>query len=79
MGKAQHPLAYRNVRQYAVDETRGGLGHASAPAARAEAAAFARERNEPFKGAVAAAEPRKAVLQNAAREEIPELLLHELW
>jgi len=66
------------VRQYAVDETRGGLGHASAPAARAEAAALARERNQPLESAVTAAEPCEAMRQDAACEEIPELLLHEL-
>jgi len=31
MGQAQHPLAYRNMRQDAVHETRGALGHAPAP------------------------------------------------
>jgi hypothetical protein len=65
------------MRQDCVDETRGTFGHASAAAARAEAAPLARERDQPLEAAVAAAEPRKAVLQDAAREEIPELLLHE--
>ena len=34
----QHPPPDRDVRQHVIDETRGGLGHAPAPAARAEAA-----------------------------------------
>ena len=38
VGEAQHPLADRDVRQHAVHEARGALGHASAAAARAEAA-----------------------------------------
>ena len=58
--------------------SRGALGHAPASAARAEAAPLARERDQPLEGAVATAESRKAVLQNAACEEISELLLHEL-
>jgi hypothetical protein len=47
MGQAQHPLAYRNMRQDAVHETRGALGHTPAPAARAEAAALAGKGHEP--------------------------------
>jgi hypothetical protein len=78
MGQAQHPLAYRNMRQDAVYETRGALGHAPAAAARAEAAALAGKGHEPLEGALPTAEPRKAMRQHAAREEIPELLLHEL-
>ena len=78
MGQAQHPLAYRNMRQDAVHETRGALGHTPAPAARAEAAALAGKGHEPLEGAVPTAEPRKAMRQHAAREEISELLLHEL-
>jgi hypothetical protein len=66
------------MRQDAVHETGGALGHAAPPAARTEPAPLARERDQPFEGAVATAEPRKAVLQDAAREEVPELLLHEL-
>jgi len=59
-------------------ETRGALGHAAAPAARAEAAALAGKGHEPLEGAVPTAEPLKAMRQHAAREEISELLLHEL-
>jgi len=41
VGQAQHPLADRHVRQDTIHETRGALGRAPAPAARAEAAALA--------------------------------------
>jgi hypothetical protein len=78
MGKAQHPLAHRDGQQDTVHETRRALGHAPAAAARAEAAALAGEAHEPLEGAVPTAEPRKAVRQHAARQEVPELLLHEL-
>ena len=66
------------MRQDAIHETRGALGHAPAPAARTEAAALAREWNQPLESAVAAAEPCEAMRQDAAREEIPELSLDEL-
>jgi hypothetical protein len=66
------------MRQDAVHETRRTLGHAPASAARAEAAAFAGEGHEPLEGAAPTAEPRKPMRQHAAREEIAELLLHEL-
>jgi hypothetical protein len=65
------------MRQDAVHEAGRALGHAPASAARAEAAALAGEGNEPLEGAVAAAEPCETVRQDTAREEIPELLLHE--
>jgi hypothetical protein len=47
-GQAQHPLAYRHMRQDAVHEPRGALGHAPAAAARTEAAPLARERDQPL-------------------------------
>lgn len=78
VGQAQHPLAHRDVRQDAVHEARGALGHAPASAARTESAALAGEGHEPLESA-GAAEPGKAMRQDAAREELPELLFHELW
>jgi len=77
MRQAQHPLAYRHMWQDAVHEARGALGHAPAAAARAEATALAGEGHQPLEGAVATAEAREAVCQDAAREEVSELLLHE--
>jgi hypothetical protein len=61
-----------------VHEVGGTLGHAAAPAARAEAAAFAGERDQPLEGAGAAADAGKAVGQDAAGEEVAELLLYEV-
>jgi len=63
--------------QDAVHEARGALGHAPAAAARAEATALAGKGHQPLEGAVATAEAREAVRQDAAREEVSELLLHE--
>ena len=74
---AQHPLAHRHARQHVVDEAGRALRHAPAPAARAEATPFARERDEAFERALAAPQPGKAPLQYAAREKIPELLFDE--
>jgi hypothetical protein len=76
--QAQHPLAHWDMRQDAIHETRGTLGHAPPSAARTEAAALARERNQPLESAVTTAEPCEAMRQDAAREEIPELSLDEL-
>ena len=77
VGQAQHPLPHVDARETAVDEPGGALGHAPAAAARAEATPFARERDEPLEGAVAAPKAREAVCRHAARQEIAELLLHE--
>jgi hypothetical protein len=63
--------------QDAVHEPRGALRHAPAAAAWAEAAPLAGERDQPLEGALATAEAREAVRQDAAREEVSELLLHE--
>src|SRR2546428_10060059 len=74
---AWHPLAHRHARQHVVDEAGRALRHAPAPAARAEATPFARERDEAFERALAAPQPGKAPLQYATREKIPELLFDE--
>ena len=76
VGQAQHPLAYWNVRQDAAHQTRGALGHPPAAAARAEAAALARERDQSLERAVATAEPREAVRQHAARQEVTASASH---
>ena len=39
--KCEQPLACRRVGQHVIDDVRGGVGHASAAAGGAEAAAFA--------------------------------------
>src|SRR6266542_1019086 len=69
--------ADRDVRQHVIHEASGGLGHAPAPAARAEAAPFAGERHEPLERALTAPHAGEAVRQHATGEEVPELLLHE--
>ncbi len=78
VGEAQDPLAYGHSGQHLVHQMGGALGHAPAPAARAEAAALARERHEPLERAGAASNPGKAMGQDAAGEEVPELPLHEV-
>jgi hypothetical protein len=75
--QTQHPLAHGHPRQYMVDEARGGLGHAPAATARAEAPALARERHEPLERTLGAAQAREAVGQHPAGQEVSELLLHE--
>jgi hypothetical protein len=64
--KAQHPLADRDTRDDVIDAVRGEVGHAFAAAARAQAAAFARQRDQPLTAAARALEATQAVLQDAA-------------
>src|SRR5439155_11054805 len=71
MGHCENPLPHGYARQHLVHEVRGLLGHASTAAAWAEAPPLARERHEPFVGAVAAAHSGKAARQDATREELP--------
>ena len=54
------------------------LRHPPAPAARAEAAALARERHQVLAPAALALKARHAALEHAAHQELPELPLHEL-
>src|SRR2546426_12413980 len=74
---AWHPLAHRHARQHVVNEAGRALPHAPAPATRAEATPFARERDEAFQRALAAPQPGKAPLQYATPEKIPEPLFDE--
>jgi hypothetical protein len=76
-GKAQDPLSNRNPREHVVDEMCGALGHPTATAARAEAAAFARERNQPIGATVGTAKPGKPMREHTAANESLELALHE--
>ncbi len=76
--QTEDPLAHGHTRQHVVDEAGGGLGHAPAAAARAEATALAGERHKPLERAIVAAEAREAVRQHTASQEVPELLFHEL-
>jgi len=56
---------------------RGGVGHAPSATGWAEAAALAREGDEPFEVAFVAAQTEEAVLEDAAAKEGAELLLDE--
>ncbi len=62
-------------RQHSVHEVGGALGHAPVPAARAEAATLARERDQALEGAGAGADAGKPVGQDPAGEEVAELLM----
>ena len=53
------------------------FSHPSPSTARTEAAPLAGEGQEALEGAVGAAQPREAVGQDPAREELAELLLDE--
>jgi hypothetical protein len=53
------------------------FGHAAAATARTEASALARERHETLERAVCTPEPREAMGQDPAREELAEFLLDE--
>jgi hypothetical protein len=76
-GKAQHPLSNRGAWKHMVDEMRRALGHPAATAARAEAAAFARERDQPIGTTVGTVKPGKPMRKHAAADESLELALHE--
>ncbi|MFZ1058261.1 MAG: hypothetical protein WAP47_03600 [Candidatus Rokuibacteriota bacterium] len=77
VGEAQDPLADGDAGQHTIHEVGGALGHAPTAAARAEATALAGEGDQPLQGAGVAPEPREAVGEDAAGEELAELLLDE--
>src|SRR5262249_61601477 len=54
------------------------LSHAPPPTARTEPAPLAREGQQVIETAALAPQPRHAVRQDPAREELAELLFHEL-
>jgi hypothetical protein len=56
----------------------GALRHPPAPAARTPRPPFTRKWHQALAGAAIALKPRHAVLEHAAREELPELPLNEL-
>ncbi len=78
VGEAQHPLADGDVGQHAIHQASGALGHAAAAATRAEAAALAGEGDQPLERARVAPEAGEPVGEDAAGQELAELLLHEL-
>jgi hypothetical protein len=78
VGQAEDPLPHGDAGQHAVHEAGGALGHAPAAAARTEAAPLAGKGNQPLLGTGVATQAGEAVGQDAAGEELAELLLHEL-
>ncbi len=60
-GKCEDPLAMTYSRQNVIDEVGGARAHATSRAAQANAATFARERDESFGSTPTAAEAREAV------------------
>ena len=72
----QHPLANGLLRQDVVHEQCRRLGHPPRAAARAEAAAFATERDQLLGLAGVALDPQKAVLEQATLEIGVELVFH---
>jgi len=75
MGDTQDPLPDGNVWQHVVDKVRCAFGHAPPTATRAKTPPFARERDEPFRLALATAEPREAAGKESTPQERPELVL----
>jgi hypothetical protein len=73
----QHPLPYRHVGDDVIDQVRRGLRHAPRAARRTEPAALAAEREQLVVAAIAAAQPKQAMRQDAAPEEGVELILDE--
>ena len=78
-GQRQHVLAYGNLREDAVDQVRGGVGHAAGSARRAEASLLAGIRHQPLAAALLAADAQKAVGEDSTCEEGAELALDEAW
>ena len=76
-GKRQHVLAYRSLGQDAVDQVRGGVGHAAGPAGRAEASLLAGIGHQPLAPALPAADAQKAVGEDSTSEKGAELPLDE--
>jgi hypothetical protein len=76
-GKAQDPLSNWGTWKHVVDEMCRTLGHPTAAAARAEAAAFARERNQPIGTAARTPKAGKAMREHAAASKSLKLALHE--
>jgi hypothetical protein len=70
-------LADGYFREDAIDEVRGGVGHAPAAAGRTETTSLAREGDEAIVAAGVAVEPQEAVSKDSAPEVRAQLLLDE--
>jgi hypothetical protein len=73
----QHPLPQRMLGQHLIGQPRGGLGHASCAARRAESALLATECDQLVGVTGHAAHALEALLQSAALQVGLELLLYE--
>jgi hypothetical protein len=65
-GKADDPLAKRDIGKYIIREQSSTLGHAARATAGAESALLAGKRNKPLEVAFVAAHPEKAVFEATA-------------
>ena len=75
----QHPLTdRRRGRQDAVDEMRGGVGHATTATRRTDTAPLARKGDQGVLAALAAAYAKEAAGENAAVQKSAQLGLDEL-
>ena len=73
----EDPLPDRDLRKHAIHEPGGGVGHAAAPAGRANAATFAAETDDAILAAGIAVQPDEAVRQDAALEKAAQLAFDE--
>ena len=73
-GERQHPLAYGDRREDAIDERRRLVRHSTTRAARAEATTLAREGDQEIVTAGLAALADEAVRENSASEILTELV-----
>ena len=72
-GKREYPLTYRHGGQNAIDQVRGGVGHAPPCAARAEAAELTGEGDEKIVTARIAVRAHEAVSEDTAAEIVAKL------
>jgi len=79
MGQTQDPLAHGHAQKHVVGQVRREHGRPPGSTARAEAAAFAGERDESVRAARRTPETREARRQPAAAQVRGKLLLHEPW
>ena len=73
-GQGQDPLPHRHVGNDVIHEVRRGLRHAPRAARRAEPATLAAERQQLVVTALGAAQPQESMRQDAALEEVVELV-----
>lgn len=73
----EHPLPHGHIWKHAIHQMRGALRHATPPAARAEAAALAGERDQLFVATSGTPKPREAGRQISTGQELAELPFNE--